>query len=668
MRLVAASQLVRTVCPRDCYDTCHVEALVLNGRLAATRPSPTNPLTQSFLCARGRADPARVYSRERVLHPHVREGPKPGRFFRRVSWQEALDLVEEKLREVLKEHGPQAVLHVEYAGNMGLLTWYYPQRFWNAVGAAKTDYSICSKSGHEAISLHYGLSYGRLPWEVPEARLLVFWGFNAPVSSPHLWLLAKKARASGAVVAAVDVRRSEVAAQSDLWLRPAPGTDVALAYGVARAMIVNGWVDGEFIRQWTVGYEQFREEALRWTPERVESLTGVPRRLVEELARLYCERRPSITFIGFGVQKSAHGAEAARAVSLLPALAGVHRGFYYSNSRGWLFDVSEITGEKLAKPSRVVSQVSLAELVEKGEFKFIFVYNSDIVLTLPGSGKLREGLSRPDVFVVVHDTHWCATSDYADVVLPAPTYLEKDDVVIPYSHDLVTLSRRAVEPLGESRSEVWLACELARRLKLPEWVCEDPFDLLRRALGEALEGSFEALLRGEVLRLRRRPLEEYQTPSGKIELYSSKALQLGLNPLPEQPEPPGREGYFVLINTATPLYTHTQFRDVYGPIPAIVHVNPEDARSLGVADGEAVELCSEEGCVAVRIVLSDSVPRGVLWAPRQHVGLNGVPLNTLVSTATQRIGGGPVFNSTLVRLRKAPQPASTLSSKPGPAT
>ena len=643
---------VRTVCPRDCYDTCHVEAVVSGGRLVETRASPTNPLTQGFLCARGRFDPARVYSQERVLYPHVRVRPKPGRGFRRTSWGEALDIVAGKLRETLEEYGPEAVLHVEYAGNMGLLTWYYPQRLWNAVGAARTDYSICSRSGHEALALHYGLSYGRLPWEAAESRLLVFWGFNAPVSAPHIWLLARKAAGKGARIAAVDPRRSEAAMGSTLWLAPRPGTDVALAYGVARAMIVNGWVDEDFVSRWVYGFEEFREEALRWTPGRVEGLTGVPWRLVEELARLYHEYKPSVTFIGFGFQKSVHGAEAVRAVSLLPALAGVHRGFYYSNSRGWLVDVAEVTGERLAGPSRVVSQTGLAELVERGEFRFVFVYNSDIALTLPASHRLRRGLSRSDVFVVVHDTHWSATSEYADVVLPAPTYLEKDDVVIPYSHDLVAFSRRAVEPLGESRDEVWVTCELARKVGAPGWVCEDPVEVLRRALEGALEGSFEELLEGAVLRLKRRPLDEYQTPSGRIEAYSRRALEAGLSPLPVQPVLPRRGGRFVLLNTATPLHTHTQFRDVHGPIPQIVHVNPVDAGELGVSSGDRVELCNEGGCVEVRAVVTDRVPRGVLWCPRQLVGMNGVPLNVLAGVEAQRIGGGPVFNYILVTLRR----------------
>lgn len=634
------------VCPRDCYDTCFIEVT----ESLEARGSTLNPLTGGFLCPRGNADRERVFSRQRVLHPHARAGGKSSALGR-VSWEEALGLVVENLERALSEHGPGSVLHVEYAGNMGLLTWYYPQRLWNRLGAARTDYSICSKSGHEAISLHYGLSYGRLPWDIPRSKLLVFWGFNAAVSSIHMWRLALAAKRSGAKIAAVDPRRSETAARSDLWLAPKPGTDVALAYGVAHCIVRGGYVDWEFVSRYTSGFEEFKREVEKWPPERVERVTGVERGLVEELAAMYGELKPSITFMGFGFQKSRLGAEAVRAVSLLPALVGLHRGFYYSNSRGFQASIARLTLEDKYKPSRVVSQVALADLVEKGEFKFIFIYNSNPLLTLPGSDKLARGFRREDVFVVVHETHWTETAQLADVVLPAPTFYEKDDVVLPYSHDLVVLSRRVVEPLGESRDEVWLTCKLAEALGVGGEVCVDPVEALRLALEGALEGSFEDLLRGEVVRLRYRPLDEYQTPSGRLEFYSSRAAELGFSPLPEYRE--DAEGGFVLLNSAHPLYTHTQFRDVYGSIPAVVSMNPADAEEIGVGEGDVVELFNEHGSVKLRVHVTGDVPRGVLWAPRELVDLEGVPMNVLADTETQRLGGGPVFNSIRVRVRRA---------------
>lgn len=484
---------------------------------------------------------------------------------------------------------------------------------------------------------------------------MVYWGFNPAVSAVHLWHLSLKARDRGAPLVAVDPRRSETARSADLWLSPKPGTDVALAYGIARYLIEHGYVDLDFIAERTSGYEEFRREAMRWTPERVERVTGVRRRLVEELGELYGRLKPSATLIGFGLQKSAHGAEAVRAVSLIPALLGLRRGFYYSNSRGWLVDLAYLTGEKLAgRRRRIVSQVSLGRLLARGEFKFVFVYNTNPVVTLPESGLVRRGLLRDDVFVVVHDSHWTETARCADVVLPAATYLEKDDVVVPYSHGHVRVLRRMVEPLGESRDEIWVMRELAKRLGLRErWLYEDPWSALGKALSGSLdERSFRRLLEGDAVELRQRPEDEYPTPTGRVEFYSLAALKRGLPPLPVQRPVRIGSGEFVLLTSSTPRYTNTQFREAYGRVPPVVHVSADDAADLDVRSGDEVELYNDRGRVVLEARVTDDVPRGVLWSPKHAIGLNDEPVSCLTPGDTQAVGGGPVFNSTLARVRR----------------
>ena len=643
---------VPTVCPRDCYDTCSMVVEAREDRIISVRGDRDNPVTRGFLCPRGVVDHIRML-RGRILHPYIRVGDKPGGRLRRTSWEKALRLVVERLRRTLEEYGPSSVLHVEYSGNMGLLTQYFPLRLWNALGASRTDYAICSASGHAALRLHYGSSHGLMPEELPGMRLIVFWGFNAAVSSPHLWSLALEARRRGALIAAVDPRRSETARLADLWLAPRPGSDAALAYGIAYQLIRRGYVDEDFIEKWGYGYEAYRERALQWDPGRVEEATGVEQRLVERLAEAYGERKPSATLIGFGAQKTVMGAETVRAVALLPALLGIHRGFYYSNSGAWLVDLGYLTGEALSpRKPRVVSQVALARHIAEGEFKFIYIYGTNPAATLPAQEMLRRGLARRDVFVVVHETHWNETTAYADVVLPAPTFLEKDDVVLSYSHSYVRLSRRVAEPLGESRSEVWVSRRLAELLEVKEtWVYEDPWRALEKSMEGALEnGDFKDLLEGRVLRLKARPRDEYPTPTGKIEFYSTRAEETGLDPLPSA-STGGGEG-FTLLNSSHPLYTHTQFREVYGPIPPIVHINPSDAARLGIRDGDRVALYNERGEVVVKAIVTSDVPPGVLWAPKLLTGLNGQPLNVLAPLRAQRIGRGSTFNSIKVRVRK----------------
>ena len=531
---------------------------------------------------------------------------------------------------------------------MGFFTWYMAQRIWYAIGATKTDYSICSRSGHEAISLHYGLSYGTQPEEIPKMRLIVFWGFNAAVSSPHQWHLTLKAKRKGCKIVVVDPRKTITAEKADLWVRLKPETDVAFVYGVARCLIKNGMVDHKFIGRWTYGFEEFRREALKWSPTRVERYTGVGWETIKKFCEMYWSLKPNLIMVGLGLQKSFCGAEAVRAVSLLPALIGLHRGFYYSNNQGWNLNLKLLTGESLTrKRIHTVSQVSLGKLLEKGEFKFVYIYNMNPAVSLPNQASVRKGLLREDVFVVVHETHWTETAKHADVVLPAPTYLEKEDIVVSYSHPYTRKSLRAIKPLGESKDELWVSKQIAKKLKLKNrWLYENPWKTIEKVLGKNLT---EKIRGGKTVKIDVKPKKEYQTPSGKIEFYSRRAKKLGYNPLPIQPKTK-RKNWFILLSSSLPTYTHTQFQEVYGFIPPIAHINPKDAEKHGIKNGDILVLSNRLGKIRLKAIITDKVPQGVLWTPKHGLDLNKKPKNLITPDHTQKIGGGPIFNSTLVKI------------------
>jgi anaerobic selenocysteine-containing dehydrogenase len=648
-----ATSVVKTVCHRDCPDTCFVDAIIEDGKLISTRGSKESPITQGFLCPRGIGDPKRVYSPERVLHPYLRDGIG----FRRIPWPEAVDLIAAKLTGVLESGGSESVLHYDYPGNQGFLAWQYPERLWRCLGATVTDGALCSGSGHAGIGLHYGLTYGLGFEDVLGCGAVVFWGNNARVSSPHLWALSIRARKeSGTFLVSVDPRKSETSESSDLWISPRPGSDVALFYGISRCLVEKNKVAEGFIEEWTAGYDKLREEIRSWTPERVEKATTLSWEKVEELCEVLVENPPVGFMIGLGLNKSNHGAEAARAVSLLPALLGQHRGFHYSDARGRFTDWSYINGSKLSrKKSKVVEQVSLGPRLKSGEFKFVFVSGSNPASTLPDQGAVRAGLSRDDVFVAVHETHWTETARLADVVLPAATYLEKTDLNFSDHHSYIRLSRKAVEPLDESRHEIWVMQQLAKELDSSEsWLFEDPWHALKAAMTDTFEnGCLDDVLKGSVLKLRQKPRGEYQTPSGKIEFYSSGAPDTGASPLPVQLPIDLDEGWFTLLNSALPKWTHSQFRDVYGRIPEIVWINPADADKLGIEEGEEVALFNELGALTVTAVVTEGVSQGVLWSPRPLTGRNRAPLNGLVSSRPQSIGFGSRFNSIHVRIGTA---------------
>jgi anaerobic selenocysteine-containing dehydrogenase len=648
---------IKTVCARDCPDTCFIDVTVEKGQILKTRGCADNPVTQGFICPRGNGDSKRVYSQKRVLHPFVKPDEQSSEDFLQVSWDDALSKVSERISKTIANHGHEALLLYDYPGNQSFLSWQFPRRLWMALGATTTDYSLCSSSGHAGIGLHYGLTYGIQPEDLLESKIIIFWGNNAKVGSPHQWALANKARKNNAaIIVSIDPRKSETSQASDIWIQPRPGSDVALSYGLARYLIQNNGVDKKFLDEWATGYQEYSEEALNWTPDRVEKVTCVSMDLIEKVGDLFIQNGgPAAFMIGLGLQKSLQGAQAARAVSLLPALMGHHRGFHYSDTNGRNVDWDYINGaSQTLKKGKVVNQVSIGERLARGEFKFIFVLGSNPAITLPDQSAVRQGLNRKDVFLVVQDTHWSETASLADVVLPAPTYLEKTDIVFSDHHLYSRLSQKAIEPLKESRHEIWVMQELAKRIKKTEgWLFEDPWQALDKAFKDTYKnGQLKDILEGEVLEIGLKPLNRYQTPSEKIEFSASTAADIGVSRLPFQEELQSDEQWFVLLNSAIPKYTHSQFTDVYGPIPEIVWINPKDAGKLGIQDGKTVEVFNNSGNVVLKANVTDKISTGTCWAPRPLVGLNGEPLNSLAPGIAQKIGGGPIFNSIKVRIRQ----------------
>ena len=643
---------ITTVCARDCYDTCSlIVSLDRQEQIVSIEGDPNHPITQGFVCPRGAKDHENLRT-NRVKSPFLRQG----KILVETSWNDALDLTAKRLHEVLEQYGPEAVLYLDYAGNMGLLTGAFPSQLWNALGATQTDHALCSKSGARGLELHYGKRYGVQPEELPAQKLIVFWGFNPAVSAPHIWKLAKRARTiNEATLVVVDPIHTLSAKQADLWIRPRPGSDVALAYGLMNYLIQQDHADRNFLEEWTTGFEELKAEAQQWTAERVAEIAGVSWQQIEEFGTLYANSAPHATMIGIGMQKRAHGADQVRAVSFIPTLLGEHRGFFYSSSDSFLVDGDYISGKTLTtKPSLTVPQVALADLIKEGRFKFIYVNCMNPAATLPNQQALREGFERGDVFLVVHETHQTKTTQYADVVLPAPTYFEKDDLVVPWAHNFVRYSPQAIAPTTDSRRETWVMRELATRLNLKEsWLYDDPWDVLETAFQNALEnGTFSELKSGDLLRLQCGQRASYPTLSGKIELFSSIAQEQGFSPLPQQKEIEMKEEHFVLLSSAVPQYTHSQFQGVYGEIPSYIHIHSRDAHTHDIQHGETVFLSNELGSVQVTARISDSVPEGVLWSPRLFEDAAGMPHNGLTSSQPQEIGKGPRFNSTTVRLTK----------------
>lgn len=367
-----------------------------------------------------------------------------------------------------------------------------------------------------------------------------------------------------------------------------------------------------------------------------------------EFSELLWENRPSITFIGYGLQRRIDGGEAVRAISLIPALLGMHRGFYYSNTEGLGIDFDAISGRGLGDPKKVISQPKLGDHLSRGEFKFVYIHLTNPAFSYPNSRKIVEGLLRDDVFVVVHETHWSETAKLADVVIPAPTWPEKDDFVRSYWHRYLVYNKKIINPLGESRPEFWVMWEIAKKLKLDDpRIYEDPFDSVKKAIGERI---FEELIKKGYVKLPYKRLDEYQTPSGKIEFYSRLAVEKGYLPLPK-PRDGDRSNGFVLITTTDSRYTNSQFRDVYGNPMPVVYLSPSDLNKLGVKEGDFIVLENDKGKATFIARKSNDVPSGIVLAKKQTISLERININELTSDTVDKFTGATI-NSTIVKVYK----------------
>ena len=468
----------KVVCPHDCPDTCVMTVDVEDGRAVALGGDPDHRFTRGFLCAKVNRYLERVYSPERILHPLRRAGRKGEGRFERISWDEALTTIAERLRAVAAAHGPQAILPYSYAGNMGLLSYgSMDRRFFHALGASLLDRTICSTAGAAGYKATIGKSIGFDPEAIVHARLILAWGANIVSSNVHLWPFIEEARRRGARLVTIDPYRSRTAEHSDRHLALYPGTDAALALGMMHVVFRDGLEDRDYLERYTTGAAELRARAAEWTPARVAATTGLAVAEVEWIAHEYATTRPTAIRLNYGLNRHAGGGMAVRTIACLPALVGDwrHAGGGVLLSTSGAFPVAEAALQRpdlvppgtrtlnMSQLGRILSDPTLAPPV-----KALFVYNSNPAAVAPEQEKVRAGLAREDLFTVVHDLFQTDTVDFADIVLPATTTLEMFDIHKPYGQLYVSLSRPAIAPLGESLPNTEVFRRLAERMGLAD--------------------------------------------------------------------------------------------------------------------------------------------------------------------------------------------------------
>lgn len=711
-------RVIHTVCSHDCPDSCGVLVSVdENGRAVKVQGDPAHPVTQGFLCGKVAKYLDRVYSPQRILHPLKRKagiakgplarGTEPDAF-ERVSWDEALSEIAARLQKISDEFGPEAILPYSYAGNMGVLGYgSMDRRFFHRLGGSQLERTICSEAGGQAWNLVYGKKLGTPTEDFKLAKLILAWGANIHGNNIHLWPMVEQARRNGARLIVIDPYRTRTAALADWHIAIRPGTDAALALGMMHVILREGLEDRAYVDEMTHGFDRLAERASEYTPERVAAWTGMTASEVEQLAREYATTQPTALRLNYGVQRCENGGTAVRAIAILPALTGAwkHRGGGGSLSTSGAFKFDEQATRRpdlamaspLGRLARTVNMATLGRALNGDEetlsggpaVKALFVYNSNPGAVAPNQNTVRRGLARPDLFTVVHDLFFNDTTDYADYVLPATTFLEHTDIQGAYGHYFLQYSHQAIQPPGEARSNVWLFGQLAQRMGFEEECFRDtPEQMIEQALALGADGhsrnpgmehiALEDLKReGHVpLAFHREPEKQpflpytsgsLPTPSGKIEFFSETLAAKGADPLPAfVPPTESRWNQDVkrypleLLGRKADNYMNSTFANLEGHrkmearTTQRLEMHPKDAAERGIADGDPVRVWNDRGAIALTALVDARVPEGVVAGRLDWAKFNGggVNMNALTSERLTDIGAAPTFYSVLVEVAK----------------
>lgn len=667
----------RSVCPHDCPDTCGLLVGVEDGRAVSVKGDPAHPFTRGAICVKVRHYPERVYSPLRILHPLKRRGPKGKGKFQRISWDEALDEIANKYREIISNFGAEAILPYSYAGTMGVVQFHAGHPFFHRLGASKLDRTICSaaaEAGFEA-------SMGAIPTTdiqtTVDSDLIIIWGSNTISTNMHAWPFFLEARRQDASIVVIDPYRNRTARQADRHHRLRPGTDAALALGMMHVLIDEDLVDHKFISGETLGFDRLEKRVGEYPPTRVERITGVSANEIRQLARDYGGARAPYIRVGWGPARQLRGGMAVRTIALLPALVGAtHKrggGITRSTSAAFAFNTHAVLWEDLAPPGvRTVNMVQLGQaLTELNEppVKGLHIYHSNPAVVAPDSRRVIAGLERDDLFTVVHEHLLSETALYADLVLPATTSLESTDIYKSYGHYYLQMARPVIAPMGETRSTLAIFQELAQRFSFTEdCFYQTEEEIIRKLLqtdSPYFKGiPFERLAEGKPVRLNV-PEQIFSggfgTPSGKVEFYSRAMAKQGLDPLPDGTPSVDEEGQgrfqLQLITPPRHQFLNSSFNEIdylrnQAGRPTIM-IHPLDAVARGIEDEGLVRVYNDRGeCYLYAQLTKDTSPgvtvvEGLYW-PRFMPMNRGV--NQLTSQRLTDMGRGCAFHCNLVEV------------------
>ena len=701
-------RVVHAACPHDCPDACGVLITVEDGRATRIQGDPAHPVTRGFLCAKVARYVDRVYSPDRVLYPMRRVAPKGGgrrdaSDFRRITWDEAEAEIVDRFHAISREFGPEAILPFSYGGTLGVLnSASMDRRFFHRLGASQLDRTICSSAGGDALISVYGRKLGTEPEQFRHSKYIVAWGANIHGGNVHLWPFIAEARRAGAKLVVIDPYRTRTARLADWYIPINPGTDVALALGLVHVIVADDLHDADYLREQTVGFEALRDRAREYTPDRVSAWTGIPADDIRRLAREYATVRPAVIRVNYGVQRTQNGGMAVRAISMLPAVTGSWRevggGLQLSTSgsfplrRDRLERPDLMSKSPLGRPARVINMTALGQALNTlsdPPVKAVFVYASNPAAIAPNHNDVVKGFRRPDLFTVVHEQFFTDTTDYADIVLPATTFFEHKELQTAYGHYYLQVSQPAIEPVGESRSNVETFRSLARRMGFEEDVFAHSIDQM---IDDGLDAKHPFLSGIDRSRLEREGHVRLNLPegpggaflphatgplptaSGKVELFSQALAAQGLDPIASfvpptesRHAPAALRHPLELLGRKCDNYLNSTFANAAEmqalESPQRLEISAADAEARGIRDGDPVRVYNDRGEVTLTAHVDGTVRAGVVAARLNWAKLSpgGVNVNALTAETLTDIGRGATFYSCLVEVERIADPSAASS-------
>jgi anaerobic selenocysteine-containing dehydrogenase len=670
-----------SVCTFDCADTCSLTVTVESGRITKVRGSEALPYTDGVICNKVARDmPAFVHGRHRLLRPLRRTGPKGSGAFEAISWEAALAEIHARVSEVIARHGPQAVMPLNYAGPHGLLAMEsMSARFFNKLGASQLyRRSLCGAVRSEAWAGTYGLVPGVGPEAAETAALNVVWGNNATVAYLHLVRRIRRSMRNGGKLVVVDPKRTKIAEQADLHLQLRPGTDVVLAFAMATELEALGAFDEAFIAANVLGYDGFMSRAREWPVERAAAECGLAAGDIRTAARMMAEAEPLVLSPGLGLERSRSGGSGIRAAIALPALLGK------LGARGGIVlgagNVFPKTPAKLQRPDLVPAGTRTLNILDVGRhlvdddidppLRALFIYNHNPLVVHPGQNRLRCGLAREDIFMAGIDVTMTESMAQCDIVLPAATHFEIDDIYPAYGHHWLQRAEAVLPPQGEALPNTEIFRRLAAVFGFDE-ACFKASD--KQLIEDAIDGADPrmkgtapgAISTKSALRMTApdgRPFVLFDnvrpaTPSGKIELESDVLAQRwGEAARWPSYRPAATSKYpLALITPASDRRISSTLGGLHaaeGPPPLSMH--PDDAAARGLSAGQTVRLWNDLGEVFLPLDVSTSVPPGVVatekgaWLASSR---NGQTVAALVSAdARADLASGACYNDVRVEV------------------